>query len=222
MLNIAKNLDLLRDRIGHSCKKAGRNPGDVTIIAVTKTVSPEAIQQAFRHGVRHFGENRVQEAEGKLPLLGNIATEATWHMLGHLQSNKVKLALALFHTVDSVDSLKLALALEGHATKKLPVLLEVNVAGEVSKGGLAAGELPSVAARVRRMSHLELRGLMTVAPLVPDPEEVRKVFRELKELGDSLGLPELSMGMSHDYEVAIEEGATMIRIGRAIFRERKT
>lgn len=220
-MDIRENLLAVEGRILESCRKASRHRADVTVVAVTKTVGPREVTLAYECGVRHFGENRVQEADGKLPMLGAIASQATWHMVGRLQSNKVKAALSLFHNIDCVDSVKLASLLDRNAVSRLPVLLEVNVAKERTKGGFLEEDLLAATAAIRRMAHLDLRGLMTVAPVARDTEEVRPVFRRLRELGDELGLKELSMGMSDDFAVAVEEGATMIRIGRAIFGERK-
>ena len=192
------------------------------MVAVTKTVQPDRVIEAFQAGVRHFGENKVQEAARKMPLLGEMVSASTWHMVGHLQSNKVKHALELFHSIDSVDSVRLARLVDGYTRKRTPILLQVNVSAELTKEGFSVRELPDAAAQIREMPHLDVRGLMTVGPLVPDPNGVRPMFRRLRELSDSLGLKELSMGMSDDFEVAIEEGATMIRIGRGIFGERRT
>ena len=192
------------------------------MVAVTKTVQPDRVMEAFQAGVRHFGENKVQEAAQKLPVLGEMVSASTWHMVGHLQSNKVKHALELFHSIDSVDSVRLARLVDGYAKKRTPILLQVNVSEELTKEGFSVRELPDAAAQIREMPHLEVRGLMTVGPLVPDPNGVRPMFRRLWELRDSLGLKELSMGMSDDFEAAIEEGATMVRIGRGIFGERRT
>ncbi len=205
-------------RVEAACLRAGRSPQDVTVVAVAKGFPAEAVREAHAAGLRHFGENRVQEAAAKRPLLADL--DVTWHMVGHLQTNKVKKALELFQVVHSVDSLRLAQELSRRASRPLTVLLEVNVAGEASKFGLSPEEVPSVAEAVARLPHLELVGLMTVAPLARDPEEVRPVFRRLRELACALGLPHLSMGMSDDFEVAIEEGATMVRLGRAIFGPR--
>lgn len=207
--------------MSEACRKASRDRAGVTLVAVTKAAGPQEVTLAYECGVRHFGENRVQEAGRKLAVLGPIASRATWHMIGRLQSNKVKAALSLFQNIDAVDSVKLASLLDGNAALSLPVLLEVNVAKEQTKGGFLEEDLPAAVAAVREMAHLDLKGLMTVAPFVTDPEEVRPVFRRLRELRDALGLKELSMGMSEDYAVAVEEGATMIRIGKAIFGERK-
>lgn len=202
-----------------ACERSDRSPETVTLVAVTKGVAVEKIEEAFRLGVHHFGENRVQEAREKVQRLSHLPI--TWHMVGHLQSNKAKLALSLFSFFHSVDSIKLAQILDSRATNKVPVLLQVNVAGESTKFGVAPEEAMRVAEEIAKLPHLELRGLMTIAPLVSDPEEVRPVFRRLRELRDALGLRELSMGMTEDFEVAIEEGATMIRLGRAIFGERR-
>ena len=208
-------------RIARAAERAHRSPSDVTLIAVTKTIAPPDVERAFRLGVRHFGENRAQEAEGKLAALAHLRPHMTWHMVGHLQSNKARKALALFDMVQSVDSLPLAQELSRRALKPLPVLLEVNVAGEASKSGFRPEAVAEAARAAARLPNLELRGLMTVAPLVPDPEQARPVFRRLRDLRDALGLAELSMGMSDDFEVAVEEGATMVRIGRALFGERR-
>ena len=192
------------------------------MVAVTKTVQPDRVMEAFQAGVRHFGENKGQEAAQKMSALGEMVSASTWHMVGHLQSNKVKHALELFHSIDSVDSVRLARLVDGYAKKRTPILLQVNVSEELTKEGFSVRELPDAAAQIRKMPHLDVRGLMTVGPLVPDPNGVRPVFRRLRELSDSLGLKELSMGMSDDFEAAIEEGATMVRIGRGIFGERRT
>ena len=220
--DVRANLFELRRRIAGACRRAGRSAEEVTLVAVTKTVQPDRVIEAFQAGVRHFGENKVQEAARKLPVLGEMVSASTWHMVGHLQSNKVKHALELFHSIDSVDSVRLARLVDGCARKRTPILLQVNVSAELTKEGFSVRELPDAAAQIREMTHLEVRGLMTVGPLLHDPEGVRPMFRRLRELSDSLGLKELSMGMSDDFEVAIEEGATMVRIGRGIFGERRT
>jgi hypothetical protein len=169
-------------------------------------------------GIAHVGENRVQEAAAKILALRGLPV--TWHLVGHLQTNKAKTALELFDIIHSVDSLHLAEVLSHRAERPLPVLLEVNVTGEVSKFGFSPDDVAAAAQAIPRLPHVDLRGLMTVAPFVSDPETVRPVFRELRRLRDALGLRELSMGMTDDFEVAIEEGATLVRIGRAIFGER--
>jgi pyridoxal phosphate enzyme (YggS family) len=217
-LTVAQRVEEVRKRISCACLRAGRSPQEVTIVAITKGFPPQAIIEAWEAGIRHFGENRVQEAAIKIPQVSHLS--ATWHMVGHLQTNKVKKALALFHTIDSVDSFHLAQEISKRAQSMVPILLEVNVAGEASKFGFTPQEVLREAERVAALPHLDVRGLMTVAPLASHPEEVRPIFRRLRELARALGLRELSMGMSDDYEVAIEEGATMVRLGRAIFGPR--
>ncbi len=219
-MELDERLQAILLRIAHAAERAHRSPSDVTLIAITKTVAPPDVERAFRLGVRHFGENRVQEAEGKLAALAHLRPHITWHMVGHLQGNKAKKAVTLFDMVQSVDSLPLAQELSRRAVKPLPILLEVNVAGEASKSGFPPDAVAEAARAVARLPNLELRGLMTVAPLASDPEQTRPVFRRMRELRDALGLTELSMGMTGDFEVAVEEGATMVRIGRALFRER--
>jgi hypothetical protein len=213
--SIAERLALICERAARAAERAGRAPAEVTIVAVSKSFPPEAIEEAAAAGIAHIGENRVQEAAAKIPSLRHLPV--TWHMVGHLQTNKAKTALELFDIIQSVDSLRLAEALSHRAERPVPVLLEVNVAGEASKFGFSPPEVPQAAEAVGRLPHLNVCGLMTIAPLVGDPEEVRPIFRELRQLRDALGLAELSMGMTDDFEVAIEEGATMVRIGRAIF-----
>lgn len=226
--DLAARVRAVRQRVRDAAERAGRSPDDVLIVAVSKTVDAERVRVAYELGLKTFGENRVQEARAKmtalrLPLL-------RWELIGHLQTNKVARAAELFTRIQSVDSPRLAGALEEQAARlgrTLPVLLEVNVAGEASKFGVTPGDLPEVAHAVLALPHLRADGLMTVAPLVSDPEQVRLVFRRLAALRDDLrrvapgsGWPHLSMGMSDDFEVAIEEGATIVRIGRAIFGER--
>jgi pyridoxal phosphate enzyme (YggS family) len=215
---VAERLALVQERVTRAAERAGRSPTEVTIVAVSKLFPTQTIEEAAAAGIVHIGENRVQEAAAKIPALRHLPV--TWHMIGHLQTNKAKTALDLFDIIQSVDSLRLAEALSRRAERPIPVLLEVNVAGEASKFGLSPQEVPQTAEAIARLPHLDMRGLMTMAPLVSDPEEVRPVFRELRRLRDALGLAELSMGMTDDFEVAIEEGATLVRIGRAIFGER--
>jgi hypothetical protein len=199
------------------------------LIGVSKTQPAEAIRAAYEAGLRHFGENRVQEWDGKRAALGDL--QATWHLVGHLQSNKAARAAGLFHSVDSIDDLALAQRLDrardGQSdVPKLRVLLEVRVGDEESKSGVEAEEAAMLAEKVATLPHLELRGLMCIPPFLEDAEKVRPYFRRLRELRDSLAkkigreLPVLSMGMSHDFEVAIEEGATEVRVGTAIFGSR--
>jgi hypothetical protein len=215
---IAERLALVRQRVARAAERAGRSPAEVTIVAVSKSFPAQAIAEAATAGIAHVGENRVQEAAAKIPALRHLPL--TWHMVGHLQTNKAKTALELFDIIQSMDSLRLAEVLSRSAERAIPVLLEVNVAGEASKFGFSPQEVLPAAEAVARLPHLDVRGLTTVAPLVNDPEEVRPVFRELRRLRDALGLAELSMGMTDDFEVAIEEGATLVRLGRAIFGER--
>lgn len=233
------NLEQVEQRILQSCQRAGRRREEVTLVAVSKTRSLDEIAAVYRQGVCHLGENRVEEAEGKIPVAREILTPepVTWHMIGHLQSRKAATAMELFDMIHSVDSWKLANRLDRFVAesprwsgKKLPILLEVNVSGEESKYGYAAWDdarreaFIKEAIKLAACEHLLVRGLMTMAPIVPDPEQARPVFRRLRELRDVLRAaasfttwPELSMGMTDDYPVAIEEGATIIRIGRAIF-----
>lgn len=210
----------VRARVRAAAERAGRDPQAVRLIAVSKTFPAEAVLAAYEAGQRDFGENRVQEAEAKAPAVAAAGVQPTWHLIGHLQTNKVRAALDRFAIIHSVDSVHLAAALSRRAAAAYPVLLEVNVAGEASKSGFAPDEVTDATERIRRLPNLDVRGLMTVAPLVADPEELRPVFRRLAELAQRLALPELSMGMSGDFEVAIEEGATLVRVGTVIFGRR--
>jgi pyridoxal phosphate enzyme (YggS family) len=226
--SIAQNLERVREQIARAARRAGRSANEIVLVAVSKTFPVEAIRAAYDAGMREFGENRVQELEAKRPKLHEI--DAAWHLIGHLQSNKAKRAAQLFDRVDSVDSLGLAQKLDAAARergKRLPVLIEVHVGGEATKSGVIETELPTLARNVSELAHLELCGLMTVPPYSEDRERVRPYFRQLRALGGELSLglgrplPVLSMGMSHDFEVAIEEGSTEIRIGTALFGGRK-
>jgi hypothetical protein len=234
MSDLESNLLSVRARIAEAAKRAGRDPSEIALVAVTKTQSPETIQAAYDLGLRHFGENRVEEAEAKI---GHLPENITWHMIGHIQSRKAKRVLPLFQMIHSLDSVKLAQRLNRlsvDSIKPLPVLLECNVSGEDSKYGFAAhqwaedgGVWSSLQAAVEEivdLPRLEVQGLMTMAPIVSQPEQARPVFTQLRLLRDSLqaAFPQaqwhhLSMGMTDDFEVAIEEGATLIRVGRAIF-----
>jgi PLP dependent protein len=225
---IAANLDRVRERIARAAARAGRRVDEIKIVAVSKTFPAEAIRAAYDTGLRAFGENRVQEFESKRAKLADLA-DATWHLIGHLQSNKARRAVNLFHRVDSVDSLSLAQKLDSAADaegKRVSVLVEVHLGGEATKSGVAEEYLASLAESILSLSHLELLGLMTVPPYSDDAERARPYFHKLRELRDGLSrqlgrpLPILSMGMSHDFEVAIEEGATEIRVGTALFGER--
>ena len=214
MTELAATIHRLQDRI----RASGR---EITLLAVTKTIPPERVDAALAAGITAFGENKVQEAKAKIPL---VSSRAHWHFIGHLQTNKARDAVELFELIHSVDSVKLAGELDkwaGHAGKTQPILLEINVAGEAQKFGIKPEDLPATLAQINQLSRLDVRGLMTVPPYCEEPEKVRPYFRRLRELRDATGLRELSMGMSHDFEIAIEEGATIVRVGTAIFGERK-
>jgi pyridoxal phosphate enzyme (YggS family) len=225
-VDLEANFRKVRERIEAACTRAGRNASGVTVVAVTKSHPPETIRAAVEAGQLIFGENRVQEAKAKIPL---CPERIRWHMIGHLQSNKARDAVALFSMIQSVDSLNLAQELEKWAEKQaktMPILLEVNIAGESSKFGYKPEAVLRELTQINQLRHLEVRGLMTIAPWTNDAEKVRPVFRKLRELKSEceqvLGAPlqHLSMGMSGDFEVAIEEGATMVRIGTALFGPR--
>ncbi|HOK76626.1 MAG TPA: YggS family pyridoxal phosphate-dependent enzyme [Verrucomicrobiota bacterium] len=225
-MSLADNLKALQDRMAGACARAGRDPASVSLVAVSKGHPPETVCAAADLGITVFGENRVQEAKAKIPLCPG---RLKWHMVGHLQTNKVRDALTLFDMIHSVDSLHLATEINKAAERSsrfVPVLLEVNVAGESTKYGYNPDTLLAELPMLNALPRLEIRGLMTMAPWTPDPERVRPVFRRLRELKEKceeiLGAPmeHLSMGMSGDFEVAIEEGATMVRIGTALFGER--
>lgn len=218
---IGRNVAAVRKRIAAAARRAGRAPSEITVVAVTKTIGAPAIQEAFAAGLRHFGESRIQEAREKLPQLAGLQPAPTWHFVGHLQTNKAKSAAEMFDLIHSVDSLRVAEAISQHSASDKQILVQVNVAGEPSKYGFALRDTIAALEHIARLPHLRIRGLMTIAPYADDPEEVRPVFRRLRQMRDSLGLEHLSMGMSHDFEVAIEEGATMVRIGQAIFGERE-
>ena len=220
-MDIQGNIRDLERRIAAAAERANRSPAEITLVVVTKTISPSLIQQAFEAGIRHFGENSIQEAKSKIEKLSGLEPPPIWHMIGHLQTNKAAAAVELFHMIQSVDSIRLAEALSRHAQRNISTLLQVNISGEASKSGFSPSEVSSAAEQIASLPHLDIEGLMTIAPLSNNPKEVRPVFRKLKLLRDSLGLEHLSMGMTDDFEVAIEEGATILRIGRAIFGERK-
>ncbi len=234
MTALEANLRSVQDRIAAAARRVGRDPAEVALVAVTKTQSPHVIRATYDLGLRHFGENRAEEAEVKV---GALPDDITWHMIGHVQSRKAKQVASLFHVIHSVDRVKLAQRLDrfcADLAEPLPVLLEFNVSGEASKDGMAADRWTkdrsqreaalSIVKEVVTLPHLQVRGLMTIAPIVTDPEEARPVFVRLRRLRDELveAFPytdwhHLSMGMSDDFEVAIEEGATLVRVGRAIF-----
>lgn len=231
-MSISDNVAKVRERIAAAARRAGRDPGEIALMAVTKTHPPERIREAYEAGLRLFGENRVQEFASKVEALRDLE-DAEWHMIGHLQTNKAAKATEVFSAVDSVDSLRLAQRLNaaaGQSGKKLPVLLEINVGGEAAKSGVAPGsdELESLLRGAPELKHLKFVGLMTIPPFAEDQEQARPFFRKLRELRDQIGLRHLpavavdvlSMGMSHDFEVAIEEGSTCVRVGTAIFGER--
>jgi pyridoxal phosphate enzyme (YggS family) len=220
MTDISRNLDAVRARIAAAAERAERSSGDITLVGVSKTHRPDAVAAAFAAGLRDFGENRVGEAAAKIDALRARGIAPRWHLVGHLQRNKVAAALNLFDILHGVDSERLAEAISAAATRSVRVFIEVNVAGEASKFGVAPGEAAGLAERIGALPNLDLLGLMTVAPQVDDPEDVRRVFRALRELRDALGLRELSMGMTDDFEVAVEEGSTLVRVGRAIFGTR--
>jgi pyridoxal phosphate enzyme (YggS family) len=231
-MSIAENVVLVRERIAAAARRVGRNPDEVTLMGVSKTFPVESIREAYSAGLRVFGENRVQEFSGKATALRDLS-DSEWHLIGHLQTNKAAKAVELFDAVDSVDSVRTAEKLnsiaEG-ANKILPVLIEINVGGESAKSGVALGsdELELLLQGAPRWGNLTIRGLMTVPPYTEDPEGSRAYFRQLRQIRDGIaarGLPKigmavLSMGMSHDFEVAIEEGSTCVRVGTAIFGER--
>jgi pyridoxal phosphate enzyme (YggS family) len=231
-MSISENIAEVRERIAAVARRAGRNANEIALMAVTKTHPPERIREAHKAGLRLFGENRVQEFSGKADALSDLQ-QAEWHMIGHLQTNKAIKAGELFRAIDSVDSLKLAEKLDAAAralAKKLDVLIEVNVGGEAAKTGIApdSPELDELLMAAPRFPSLDIRGLMTVPPYTEDPDGARVYFRKLRDLRDAIRkrkLPAtswdmLSMGMSHDFEVAIEEGSTCVRVGTAIFGER--
>ncbi len=226
-------LEAINRQIAAACERAGRQPSEVTLVAVSKTVAPARIREAIEAGVRDLGENRVQEAAAKIPELNAVTAEhnVQWHLIGHLQSNKARRALEHFDAVHSVDSLKLAELLDnaaGEFGKKLPVFIEVNLGGEVLKSGVAPGELFPLCERAGKLANLELKGLMAVPPFPDNPEDMRPFFRQLRQMRDEVQrrgiagewFKDLSMGMSGDFEVAIEEGATFVRIGTALFGAR--
>ena len=216
----SKRLEAVEQRISIACDKAGRSRESVRLLAVSKTKPPEAVREAAACGLRLFGENRVQEAQSKIPM---CPAGLEWHLIGHLQTNKAKIAARYFQMIHSVDSLKLLAALDTHAGTTLPILLQVNVSGESAKFGMKPDEVAAVIEAANQMQKVEVHGLMTIPPFSPDPEKTRIHFSALRQLRNRLQdetgtpLPELSMGMSHDLEVAIEEGSTWVRIGTDLF-----
>jgi pyridoxal phosphate enzyme, YggS family len=226
---ISSNINAIKQRIAAAAKRAGRDPLSIKLMAVTKTVPPERILKALEAGLTMLGENYVQEAKDKIAAIGD---HAQWHMIGHLQTNKAKYAVKLFDCVHSVDRLELAQELDkraGQINRKLNVLIEVNVSGEESKSGIEKTQVLELVRQVAPSPNLAVRGLMTMAPYSDNPENSRPYFKALRNLRDvinradiaSISMEELSMGMTDDFEVAIEEGATIIRVGRAIFGKRQ-
>jgi pyridoxal phosphate enzyme (YggS family) len=226
---IADRVAAVRERIARAAKRASRPPGDVTLVGVSKTFPPESVREAFASGVRHFGENRVQEAAAKVAGLADLqASGLQWHLVGHLQSNKARKAASVFDVIQSVDSVEIAERLaraSAEPGRTLRTLVQVDLAGETGKSGLPAAAVPDALRRIRALEGLRVTGLMVLPPYL-DPEEVRPYFRRLRVLRDRLtseGLldgQDLSMGMSHDFETAVEEGATIVRVGTAIFGKR--
>jgi len=226
---IRENLQLVLDKLAEAARRASRKPEEILLIGVSKTHPAEAVREAYDAGLRHFGENRVQEWEGKLGALADLS--AAWHLIGHLQSNKAARAAKAFHSIDSVDDWSLAQRLdraqaEKGSETKLRILIEVHMGGEESKSGVSESDLPDLAERVLALPHLEFAGLMCIPPFRENPDEVRPFFETLRKLKEQLEprlgkpLPTLSMGMSHDFEAAILEGSTEVRIGTAIFGTR--
>jgi pyridoxal phosphate enzyme (YggS family) len=216
---LSDNLAAVRERIQRAAERAGRDPAEVLLLAVTKVFPASVIREAYDLGLREFGENYVQEFEGKAPELSGIPG-ARFHLIGHLQSNKSRKAVELFDVIQTVDSPKLARRLN-ESGKPLDVMLEVKLSEEDAKSGAEPGELPALIESVRGCPNLHLLGLMTMPPWSDDPDASRPYFRRLRELAEQHGLTQLSMGMSHDLEAAIEEGATCVRIGTALFGKRK-
>jgi len=232
LMSIAENFVAVRERLAAAALRAGRNPEEIVLMGVSKTFPAEVVSEAYAAGIRVFGENRVQEFGGKFELLRNLP-DAEWHLIGHLQSNKANKAAELFHAVDSIDSLRLAERLNSAAaavSKKLKILIEINIGGEAAKSGLPpdSPDLEQILKVAPRLEHLEICGLMTIPPFAEDPEDTRPYFRKLRGLRDELrtrklpgvALEVLSMGMSHDFEIAIEEGSTCVRVGTGIFGTR--
>ena len=209
-----------------ACARSGRDPSSLTLVAVTKGLAPERVREALAYGLTELGENRVQEAQEKIAAVS--AQHARWHLIGHLQRNKVTRAVELFQVIQSVDSFALAEAIARRSAQPMDMFLQVNVSGEATKFGCAPEAAPALAQRIAELPHLRLRGLMTIAPVADDPEQARPHFRRLRKLRDEVTATlrlaphtlQLSMGMSHDFDVAIEEGADLIRVGTALFGSR--
>ncbi len=226
---IPKNIAMVRERVEKAARRAGRDPREITILAATKSVDIRKMQEAVKAGVTTFGENYVQEAEKKIKDLQRSKKDIYWHFIGHLQKNKAKDVVKLFDTIETVDSIGLAKELHKRAEKKLCVLIQVNLAKEKTKGGVTEYEALDLTHEISKLANLSLKGLMTIPPFFENPEMSRPYFTELRRLAEKIRretipnviMKELSMGMSHDFEVAIEEGATIIRVGTAIFGERQ-
>jgi PLP dependent protein len=219
MIDVRANCLRILDKIHHAAARSGRNPASIKLIAVTKTVSLESIRRAAGCGIRDIGENRLQEAVPKKEALSDL--DLTWHFIGHLQSNKAKKVVENFHWIQCVDRRELAEKLDLAAPSPLPVLIEVKLHEEPNKSGIHEDRLQEFVEQFGRYARLQLRGLMAIPPFFDNPEDSRPYFRRLRELAGRFGLEELSMGMSHDFEIAIDEGATMVRIGTALFGERR-
>jgi len=228
---LSERLEAVRQKIEASARRSGRSPEEITLLAVTKTHPAEVVREAIAAGMTDLGENKIQEADAKIITVGR--NSARWHMIGHLQSNKARRAVALFDVIHSLDSASLAQKLDRICAEdgrsELPLMIQVDLGHEATKSGVEETELPSVAGVVRDCEHLRLAGLMTVPPFFEEAEQARPFFHKLRQLRDELaaqgafgdGRGELSMGMTNDYEIAIEEGATIVRIGTAIFGERQ-
>jgi pyridoxal phosphate enzyme (YggS family) len=228
-MSVSENFKIVMDRIASAAKRAGRDPSSVRLVVVTKTVDCGRIAEAVAAGAAILGENRVQEAKEKIEALGKIAS---WHLIGHLQTNKAKYAVRLFELIHSVDNLELAAEIDRQAAKigkVQDILIEVNIAGEASKAGMAVKGAPALVREAARLKNISIRGLMTMPPYSENPEDSRPYFTVLRELAEtiakekipSISMQELSMGMSGDFKVAIEEGATLVRVGTAIFGDRR-
>jgi PLP dependent protein len=231
-MSIESNIAHIKSRIAAAAERAGRSPAGIRLVAVTKTISPERVAEAISCGITDIGENRIQEAEGKFPLLAGASAQISRHLIGHLQNNKARRAVELFDYIHSIDSIKLAERLERIAAElgcRPVVLAQVDLGKESTKTGIDEAELSELADWLASAAHLDFRGLMTIPPFFPHPEATRPYFARLRGLLNDLNarkislrpLTELSMGMSHDFEVAIEEGATIVRIGTSIFGERQ-
>lgn len=230
---IRENIERVYEKIREVCRRVGRDPEEIILVGVTKYADPVQIRQAVEAGLRHIGENKVQQARAKFSVLQNLSESVTRHMIGHLQSNKIKQALELFDLIQSVDSLQLAREIETHAAKRgrnADILIQVNTSGEQQKFGMAPDEVILNLENIAKLTHVRVRGLMTMAPFEAPESAIRRCFRDLKSLsgriqehfsaGPKMTMQYLSMGMTDDFEIALEEGANMLRIGRAIFEKR--